>query len=652
MTQVRMSPAPSALWLLRKGRRLGPVVAYAALALVVASGLLASGFVLLPDLNQTPNPGIPSSYWGLAQGTHEGSPARLPLDALFAGLGEIGAVQVGQKLLLVAIVFLAGLGMHRLVRTRSSVAAGFAGLLYAINPFVYDRLDTGQWFLLLGYALIPHAYRAFRSVLEGRPRAPWAFGALFLATAISSTHMAALLALLCVTTLVAWMRRLARLETALTPVLAAIALAVLPSLYWLIPTPGLEAFWSQIGKAQLALYRTLPDPHFGLVVNVAGLYGYWNNDFPIKSYLSVWPLFAFAMPLLAIAGAVVQRRDPTTWGVLAAGVLGFLLALGDASVLTRGAFTWLLDHVSSLRSFREPQKGVALLAFAYAFLGAAAIDDLVTGPGQRRRTAYALSAVALAFPLIAGYRMLGGLWGDLKLSQFPASWSQADHMLEGRAPQSRTLFLPWHGYFALRFAHDRVVGNLAPTFFHTPILASRSVGDEPGINDTADPTESYVRSLLSRGASVRRFGACLAPLGVQYVLLAKEADWRRYAFLDRRSDVAVVRRWPDLVLYRLGTPAGLAMAAPDHARGCSTGLRPLPVEKLSPVRYRISAAPPRVSSVVIGLPQPRHWRLEGRDVFFTRWPEYRRNYILGLAGGLVSCGSLLLALARRTRGLR
>src|SRR5437764_14351999 len=75
-------------------------VPYLALAVAVAGPLLAPGYVLLPDLTQTPDPGIPSAYWGLGQGTHEASPARLPLDALFAALGHIDAVQVGQKLML------------------------------------------------------------------------------------------------------------------------------------------------------------------------------------------------------------------------------------------------------------------------------------------------------------------------------------------------------------------------------------------------------------------------------------------------------------------------------------------------------------------------------------------------------------------------
>jgi hypothetical protein len=355
------------------------------------------------------------------------------------------------------------------------------------------------------------------------------------------------------------------------------------------------------------------------------------------------------MPLLAIAGTLARRHDPMTWGVLAAALLGLLLALGDASPVTRPVFSWALEHWSALRSFRESQKGAALLAFGYAYLGAAAVDDALAIPGRRRRTTALVAAAALAFPLIAGYRMLGGLWGDVRLSHFPASWSQADRVLEQRARQSRTLFLPWHGYFALGFAHGRVVGNLGPSFFQTPMLASRAVGDEPATNDTSDPTEGYVRSLLARGASVPRFAGCLAGLGVHYVVLAHETDWRRYSFLERRADVAVVRRWPDLTLYRLRSAGSIVMSAPPGPVTCATPVRPVGLRRLSPVRYEFTSDPPRTGQLVVGLPQAAHWKREGDAVAFTRWPAYRRNYLLGFLGALIAAASFALSERRRRR---
>ena len=628
------------------GRALAPLI-YIVLALAVAAPLLGSGLVLAVDLNQTPHPGIPTSYWGLAEGTHEGSPARLPLDAMFAGLGAIDAVAAGQKLMLLAIIFVAGFGMHRLVPARTRAAAYFAGFLYAVNPFVYDRLYTGQWFLLLGYALLPHAYRAFLQTLEGKRYAPWIFGALFFATGIASTHFAVLLLFLCAITLVAWAGRIRQRPELGGMALLAIGLGLLPSLYWLIPTPGLQDFWNQIGTGQLDVYKSVGDQNWGLAATVAGLSGYWNDAAPIRSYLSVWPMLALALVMLAAWGTVIRRRDPTTWAVAAFGVFGFLLALGYASSVTRDTYVFLLDHVSVLRSFREGQKGVALLVFAYAFLGAAAVDDLVEHSPRVRFAPQVMAALLIALPLVFGYRVLGGLWGGLETSHYPASWQQANDRLESEASHSQTLFLPWHGYLSLGFADGRVVANPAPSYFKTPVLASRSVGEGLDAADTSDPVDQYVARLLARGDRTVNLSRCLASIGVTHVLLAKEADWERYRFLDRRRDLVAVQRWPDLVLYRSQAPAGLIMTGPAAHKPCGGRLEPLKFDKRSPVRYKLASTPPADSTLALGLPQSSKWQLEGRELKFERWNAYRRNYLLGLAGTLIFLVSAVLFWRRR-----
>jgi hypothetical protein len=516
-----------------------------------------------------------------------------------------------------------------------------------VNPFVYDRLWTGQWFLLLGYALLPHAYLAFVGALEGRRLAPFAFGALFLATGIASPHMAGLLLLLCGVTLVAWAGRIRRRIASGRGALAALALGLLPSLYWLVPTPGVTELWSNVGSAQLELYRTVADGDWGLGPTVAGLYGYWNNAEPIKSHLSAWPVLGLALVVLACWGLVLRRRDPMVAAVALCGVLGFLLALGDASFLTRDTYTWLLDHFSFLRSFREPQKGVALLVLAYAVLGAVAVEDLLEHPPRVRGVAYVLTALLLALPLLYGHRELGGLWGELETSHFPKSWEQANERLAAEAKQSRTLFLPWHGYFALDFAHGRVVANPAPSFFSTPILASRSVGEGEGIGDESDPVERYVSNLLADGGRRPDLARCLARVGVSHILLAKVADWEQFRPLDRRDDLVAVQRSPDLVLYRSRTPGGLVMEK-ESANRCGR-VRPIAVSKRSTVRYALDESPAAGAAPLLGLPQAQDWKVSNAEARFEPWSDYRRNYLLGLAGLAVTFGSLFVCLLRRRR---
>jgi hypothetical protein len=612
-----------------------PAALYALLALAVAGPLLGPGVVLAVDLAQVPHQGLPGSYAGLPVGTHEGPPSRLPLDALFALLGSAGLAAAGQKLLLLAIVFLAGWGMHRLVRARGAGGAGaaYAGVLYAINPFVYDRLLTGQWFLLLGYALLPLALDAWTRALAGRGAlAPWRFAALAAAVGAASAHMAVLLAVLCAATAVTGRERGAARRAAL-----AAGLALAASLYWLLPTPGANDFLAHIDAGQLDLYATVPQGGAGLAPTVLGLLGYWNNAEPLSAYVPFWPLLALTFLALASQGAVLRRRDRLTWGVAAAGVLGFLLALGHASALTRPAFDALMEHVAPLRGLRESQKGVALVAFAYAFLGGPAVDEATRAAAGRRLARAALAAVLVAVPAAYGFRLAGGLHGELGTSAVPASWSAADRVLRDEASGSRTLFLPWHGYFAHGFAQHRVVANLAPAFFSTPILASRSVGEGAEHEDASDPAEARVAALLAGGP---RPGLArgLAALGVSHVLLAREADWGRWRFLERAPGFAVERRWRGLTLLRLRRPGGLIMTRDGG---------PLPVRRLSATHLRLDARAP--AGVRLGLPAAGRWRVDGRDVRYAPWAAYRRNYLLGaLALLLVAAG----AATRRPRSRR
>ena len=643
-----------------------PRLVYAGLALVVAGPMLAKGLVLAVDLAPVPHPHLATDYWGIPSGTHSGPVDRLPIDLLFAAAGHLGVVGLLEKLLLLGSIFLAGLGMHRLAPTEDEVGLYFAGVLYAVNPFVYDRLYTGEWYLVLGYALLPWAFRAFLPLARGEWRRAWRFALLATLVGVASPHMLALLVLLALCSagaeLVSHRRRATVSASAL-----GLGLTVLGSLYWLLPRAGVEDLWRHVTPAQLALYQTVSDHTWGIVANVAGLYGYWNDADPIKSHLATWPLLAFALAALAGLGLAARRRDTTAWAVAVGAAAGFVLALGGRGPLTGGLFTSLLGHVAATRSFREPEKGVALLVFGYAYLGAPAVAALRRhAPQARSLSAVGLAAALIALPLLYGYRELGGLWGSMSTSSYPVSWTEARTLLQREASSSNTLFLPWHGYLALSFAHGRVVSNPAPSFFDTPVLASRSVGEGTAAADNSDPRDAAVAALLARGAQLHSLGACLATLGVSHVLVADEADAAQYSYLARQSDLVVERRWSDLVLYRNTHPTGLVLAATGRARGpCETHVRPVAATVDSPAGIRLAQPVPKGETLLLAESFRPDWTLgglhaaagpggtarfvsDGRStgISLGAWHHDLRAYLIGLAG------LILLALSAPLGGRR
>jgi hypothetical protein len=628
------------------------------------------------DLAPVPHPHPASDYWGIPAGTHSGPIDRLPIDLLFVALGHINAVALGEKVLLLAIVFVAGFGMHRLVPSTSEVARYFGGLLYAVNPFVYDRLDTGQWYLLLGYALLPWASAALLPLADGRRSAAWRFAALATAVGVASAHMFALLAVLVLFVALAAVIRGPRRLVRLGSIAIGYALACTASLYWLLPVPGLTALWHHVGAAQLRVYGTVSDHTWGLEGAVAGLYGYWNDADPIKAHLAAWPLIAAALIALAVWGLAHRRHDPVAWAVAGAAAFGFLLALGGRGPVTGTLFSAALDHFAILRSFREPQKGVALLAFGYAYLGGAAAGEVrrhLHLP-HRGRLAAPFAAVLLLLPLIAGYRELGGLWNSIGTSTYPRSWSDARAVLSREAASSRTLVLPWHGYFALTFAGHRVVANPAASYFDTPVLTSNSVGEGQAANDSSDPLDREVSQLLASGSQRRDLGACLATLGISHVLLPKQADWTSYSFLSRQNDLVLERRWNDLLLFRNTHPTGLALQVDRAAASpCNTHIAPLPTRIVDPGRIELAQPVPGGSLVALAEPPGPNWRLDGRAgrLLANAIPAFRtsagggetfvasastvvrRNELIGLVALIVlALARLVVALRSSTRARR
>ena len=145
----------------------------------------ASGRLLLLDFVSGPHqPLLPAEAFGLNGGLNGGVPLAIGFRLLDRLLGQAGSVVPA------AVFFpLATTGAARLLRTAVLPARLGAGLFYAVNPFVFDRLYAGQLGVLLGYALLPFAVTALLDAAQEPHRvgraACWAG-----ATVMMSEHFA------------------------------------------------------------------------------------------------------------------------------------------------------------------------------------------------------------------------------------------------------------------------------------------------------------------------------------------------------------------------------------------------------------------------------------------------------------------------------
>jgi hypothetical protein len=517
---------------------------FVGLAVLVAGPLLGDGHLILLDFPAGPE--FPKLDLFPLPSTGDAGNA-LPVTALYVALRELWE-PLPEKLILLVPIVVGGLGLYRLARSAlgaGAPAALLGGTLFVVNPFLNDRYLAGHVLFVLAYALLPWALAPLVAALrEPSRRAAIVVGLWLAVLAGVSFHVGGLYALL-VVLFAAAAAGSARVRIGFAA--RALFVGILLSAYWLIPF--VLAPERPVGVDDLDAFETRPDG-FRVVPTLLALYGFWRREFtrPVEDqpalYLLVLPILA-----LVVLGAVLLLRraaDRRLGAVLvAAGSLGVLLAAGTAFPPTAAAFRWLFTNLPLLGAFREPQKFLALTVLAYALLAVVGVERL-------RRAAL---PAAMACVLVYGYAMLWGLSGQVQLSRYPASWAEADRVLE-RTGEGRLLVLPWWLYEDWPFTDGRVVANPAPSFFSgREVLVGRDIGLEDLPPASVDPFSYYVDDVLEAD-DVRDLGRQVAPLGVRFVVWTEEADREDLAMLGRQDDLTRVYGSDDLVLFENHAWAG------------------------------------------------------------------------------------------------
>jgi len=583
--------------------------------------------------------------------------------------------QAGSWLPVVLFFPLATFSAGRLVGG-SVVARVSAGLLYAVNPFVFDRLYAGQIPLLIGYALLPLATRSL--IRTAANRGFWPAGLWVGALMAFSVQFAWILAVVALAALLVQLsgslRSLARLA-------AAGALGGAMSLYAIV---GLMIAGGnlQAPLGQLAAYRTSSDPRFGLFINVAGLYGFWRpGPTYAKNLLSGWPFLLLGILIVVTVGLTAKIRKPPGRRIaiclLISGIAGYFLTLGSQGP-TGALYRYAYVHVPGFQMLREPEKFSMLVALCYACGFGWGVDRLV-GEARTRGRSVAIGALVIALPCVYTPNLVAGLGGQVQASTYPASWQTVARIVRGSA---LVLFLPWHEYQALPFAANRIVSTPAVQYFPAPILSNEDAGSRYQLGPV-DPEDRFVSSVIAHGRSVSDVGSLLAAIGVRWIVLAKINDWHSYGWLVHQHDLHLVFHSNDVdVLRNRALPAvplrisalrsvtslqtlvttdgksaiGRVFGLNAKRPGVTTTRRPIvavavSLRKVYPVAYHVG--PGGRGWFVLPIPYERGWSLDGRpavplatgnlavpanqrgELHFDNWPLIFLSEIASLAATLI-----------------
>jgi len=405
---------PRVAWAKARHHVLGPLAGICLGLLALGPGL-RRGFLLSYDMVFVPRESFRAA---LDLG---GPPRAVPSDFVMAVAERVLPGDVVQKIVLLAIFTLACGGVTALARDVPVIARLAAGVFYAWNPYVAERLIIGQWALLLGYAGLPWVLAAALR----KPLSWWRLALAMLPAIVGGFAAMAITALVLVP--VVALRRSPR------DAVLAVGLLIAGCLPWLIPSL-LHPVYAD--PRAVAAFAARPDTPFGSVGSLLMLGGIWNAQAVPAGYggwlTAVW----LAVVIIACAGYVGWTRYP---GLGVAAAAGLLIA---AAGVTAGGQDLLRAAISAwpgVAVLRDGQQFVAPLALAGA-LGFAAVVSRV----MRRDAAGVLYAtVALLVPVLLLPGLAWGADGRLRPAWYPPAWAAIARTIDTSPATGDVLLLPW-----------------------------------------------------------------------------------------------------------------------------------------------------------------------------------------------------------------
>ncbi|GAA2084325.1 hypothetical protein [Actinomadura alba] len=530
----------SGLFATDRTRHLAAALTGLGLGLLALGPGLADGFVLSYDMVFVPDPVFSEFTFGLT-GT---VPRHVPSDAFVTALGRLLPGDVVQKVILLAVFVMACTSAAALVPSERLPARLAAGVCYAWNPFVAERLLLGHWALLLGYAALPWVVGAAAVVTErgggwrlARALLPAAVGG-FAAMAVSGLT-AAIVALGAAAS--ARSRALGR-----TAVVVAVLSAPWLVTGWLRPS-GLPA-----DGGAVEAFAARADTPFGTLGSLLLLGGVWNRETVPAGYgmaltAAAW-LGVVVTALLVYARWCRSAGPGARWatGLWPAAVAGFAVAsLGAVA-------PWSLEGLISIwpgfAVFRDGQQYVAPVAVVLAVGLGLAVDRFHRGD----LAGLVMGVLAVLAPVALLPSLAWGAGGRLDAVHYPADWVRARTIIEADRAPGEVLVLPWAAHRGYRWNDRRRLLNPLPRYLRREVIVNDAVTVGSTVIAAEDPRVRELDPLIRSSAELT---ASLRAAGVRYVFIDDTSPAATppgsASPRDRLAGAELLLDRPDVTLFRI-----------------------------------------------------------------------------------------------------
>jgi hypothetical protein len=503
---------------------------------------LRPGFLLSYDMVFVPREPFSAALPGLAP------PRAVPSDLVVAAASRVLPGEAVQKIVLLSIFVLAAAGAAALVDREPLLARLAAGVFYAWNPYVGERLIIGQWALLLGYAGLPWVLRAV--LRPGAASWRWT-GRLCLAllpAVIGGFAAMAVTALVLVPTAL-----LTRNGRAVAVALTALVAGSLP---WLIPSALHPVY---VDPASVAAFAARADTPFGSIGSLLMLGGAWNAQTVPKAYGGPWSALWLAAAIVALVGYLAIARRQRRWpGLGIAAVVGLATACIGLTAVGQDLLRSMIGAWPGFAVLRDAQQFVAPLALAEA-AGFGVAVAWVMHPGalwakQVRPVSVdmpgaMLGVLALLAPVLLLPGLAWGAAGRLRPAAYPAGWLAAARVIDASPARGDVLILPWETYRTFSWNHGEVVLDPWSRLLSRPVIWNDGtrVGDVELAPD--DPRARRLDGVIRGGGPLT---AALGVAGVRFVVYDADGPEPQGQQAGARLPGAVILvDQPGLTVYQL-----------------------------------------------------------------------------------------------------
>jgi hypothetical protein len=345
------------------------------------------------------------------------------------------------------IIIFTPLGIFFLLKKyiKSNVARLIGVISYTFNTY-FLILQTGHLTLMVAYSFLPLILSFFIDALRKRSIFYGINTALVLSVASAYEPRAAyiilfILFLYFIYYLFTELRSLQNYVSIIFHAGFPVLLFVLLNLYWII---GL-AFTGSISENELFSRTLFGNEFLNILYAITAFHPFWTGNQPSIFILENIPLYQWLIPIGAILGAYLNRKNSFAMFAFLLGLIGILLTK-QSSMPFQDLYLWLYLHVPGFNAYREASKFFSIIVLSYSILLAFLTEYVVSNKIKSNTIAsfaYIFISVIFAIFLLNTKPLISGSIKTMFSERnIPPDYLFLNKLLSSENQYSRTLWVP------------------------------------------------------------------------------------------------------------------------------------------------------------------------------------------------------------------